>query len=174
MPTKVFHCPIEPIVRLMWHPVQKRTPLCYSTSRRCLQRSSIVFMSGKFMQSGAPTGWNQWSRKPCNVFSFFHLSFLNPAKLLSTNLLTSMFHRHMFTKFIREVGALTSDETSFLNSRNVCCKGQCKCSNGKPPFNCFVRPCSHAKCSAATTCVDNYCGGCSAECVSKTGLSFQS
>jgi hypothetical protein len=63
-----------------------------------------------------------------------------------------------------EVGQLTADERDFLMSREVCCGGSCECTDGTQPYNCLVDPCTVTPmCSAADTCVANYCGGCVAE-----------
>ena len=43
-----------------------------------------------------------------------------------------------------------------------------KCPDGKPFTQCKMAPCMTARCTAETTCVNDYCGGCYARCV-KTG-----
>lgn len=64
----------------------------------------------------------------------------------------------------RAATSLTASQTAFLNSREICCDGRCSC-RGAHRTPCFVAPCRFARpsCSAATKCVDNYCGGCRAE-----------
>lgn len=73
---------------------------------------------------------------------------------------------------IRPVSRLTSSETAFLESRQICCHGKCSCGGGlKSPVNCFVAPCRFAKppCADAEKCEDNYCGGCRAEWFTENG-----
>lgn len=66
---------------------------------------------------------------------------------------------------------LTPAEKLFLDTRNVCCKGKCRCADGKPPGRCFRQPCDGLEtCDEAAKCVDNYCGGCWAEFFTRTGM----
>jgi hypothetical protein len=66
---------------------------------------------------------------------------------------------------IQRYSDVTAVDRKFLETRQVCCNGQCKCSSKYQVFNCFVQPCKFAKppCKDAVKCVDNYCGGCFAE-----------
>jgi hypothetical protein len=66
---------------------------------------------------------------------------------------------------IQRYSDVTAVDRQFLETREVCCNGQCKCSPKLPMVNCFVEPCkvSKAPCEEAVKCGDNYCGGCSAE-----------
>jgi hypothetical protein len=66
---------------------------------------------------------------------------------------------------IQRYSDVTAADRRFLETRQVCCYGQCKCSPKCPVVNCFVQPCKFAKppCEDAVKCVDNYCGGCNAE-----------
>jgi hypothetical protein len=60
----------------------------------------------------------------------------------------------------------------FLNSRNLCCGGTCKCADGSQLVQCFRQPCSPpetAPCAEAVKCEDNYCGGCRAEWFDSAG-----
>lgn len=71
----------------------------------------------------------------------------------------------------REFSSLSAANKQFLNTRETCCFGSCKCLNA-PRVNCFVNPCRFAKrpCAEAVKCVDNYCGGCFAEWFTKDNL----
>jgi hypothetical protein len=64
---------------------------------------------------------------------------------------------------------LTAADRKFLETREVCCHGRCKCSPKYSLVNCFVEPCKVSKppCKEAVKCVDNYCGGCNAEWFTK-------
>jgi hypothetical protein len=64
---------------------------------------------------------------------------------------------------------VTAVDRKFLETREVCCNGQCKCSPKYKLVNCFVEPCkvSKAPCKEAVKCVNNYCGGCNAEWFTK-------
>jgi hypothetical protein len=66
---------------------------------------------------------------------------------------------------IQSYSDVSAADRKFLETRQVCCNGQCKCSSKYRVFNCFVQPCKFAKppCKDAVKCVDNYCGGCFAE-----------
>jgi hypothetical protein len=66
---------------------------------------------------------------------------------------------------IQRYNDVTAVDRKFLETRQVCCNGQCKCSSKYPVSKCFVQPCKLAKapCKDAVKCVDNYCGGCNAE-----------
>eukprot|EP00737_Agarophyton_chilense_P002818 gb/GEZJ01003242.1/.p1 GENE.gb/GEZJ01003242.1/~~gb/GEZJ01003242.1/.p1 ORF type:complete len:200 (-),score=16.51 gb/GEZJ01003242.1/:215-814(-) len=74
-------------------------------------------------------------------------------------------------QFIRKFNTLTNEDIQFLNTRQVCCNGSCKCVNA-PLVNCFRQPCSPPEeppCDEAAKCVDNYCGGCFAEWFTEEG-----
>eukprot|EP00171_Calliarthron_tuberculosum_P003241 IDg3241t1 len=71
---------------------------------------------------------------------------------------------------IRQISTLTKDERNFLDRRQHCCNGQCRCANSNL-VQCFRRPCNmKPPCSTATKCYDNYCGGCGAEWFNKDHL----
>lgn len=60
--------------------------------------------------------------------------------------------------------ALTPEHRAFLDTRYVCCGGDCACTDGSQPVNCFVDPCEVSSCNVAgASCRSNYCGGCHAE-----------
>eukprot|EP00737_Agarophyton_chilense_P004908 gb/GEZJ01006653.1/.p1 GENE.gb/GEZJ01006653.1/~~gb/GEZJ01006653.1/.p1 ORF type:complete len:200 (-),score=15.63 gb/GEZJ01006653.1/:177-776(-) len=74
-------------------------------------------------------------------------------------------------QFIRKFETLAKEDVQFLNTRQLCCNGRCKCLNGLL-VNCFRQPCSPPEeppCEEAAQCVDNYCGGCFAEWFTKEG-----
>lgn len=58
---------------------------------------------------------------------------------------------------------ITKKGQKFLDERDLCCKGQCRCAAAQRSA-CLVSPCSVArpKCPV-DKCVDNFCGGCKAE-----------
>ncbi|HET9955868.1 MAG TPA: hypothetical protein VFQ61_15265 [Polyangiaceae bacterium] len=63
-----------------------------------------------------------------------------------------------------EWSSLTPDHSAFLNTRYVCCGGECSCTDGSQPVNCFVDPCQVSSCDVdGAKCQANYCGGCNAE-----------
>lgn len=69
-------------------------------------------------------------------------------------------------QFIRLYSSLTKAEITFLNTREVCCvRGVCKCADGSRPVACKRPPCEYIRppCPEATSCNDNFCGGCGAE-----------
>jgi hypothetical protein len=45
--------------------------------------------------------------------------------------------------------------------------GASGCPGGAAPANCLARPCSFTSCLVGQTCVDDYCGGCTARCVGR-------
>jgi hypothetical protein len=63
----------------------------------------------------------------------------------------------------RQVSALTDRDRAFLDGRNVCCGGACRCADGSQAVQCFAEPCSVAPECSEGECVANYCGGCNAE-----------
>src|SRR5512145_386167 len=59
---------------------------------------------------------------------------------------------------------LNAEHLAFLNSRYVCCGGECGCTDGSQPVNCLVDPCQVSSCDVdGAVCEANYCGGCNAE-----------
>jgi hypothetical protein len=67
---------------------------------------------------------------------------------------------------------VSDSDRAFLNSRSLCCGGQCKCADGTQLVQCFRQPCSPpetAPCAEAVKCEDNYCGGCRAEWFDSAG-----
>jgi hypothetical protein len=69
-----------------------------------------------------------------------------------------------------EFAALTQDDRAFLQSRFVCCGGDCACTDGTDPVNCLVDPCQVSSCGVPDAeCRANYCGGCNAEWYDATG-----
>jgi hypothetical protein len=55
---------------------------------------------------------------------------------------------------------------------HYCDKGKCVALNKPCPtplLNCFAEPCSVATCTSPSKCYDDYCGGCNAIFVDKTG-----
>ena len=70
----------------------------------------------------------------------------------------------------RRFGDLTDADLEFLYSRYNCCKGECVCTDGSQPVNCFVDPCQVSRCDVpGAECVSNYCGGCNAEWYDEMG-----
>ena len=61
------------------------------------------------------------------------------------------------------IADLTADESDFLWSRPLSCRGQAECADGSQPVSCLVDPCSNAPACLGGTCEDNYCGDCRAE-----------
>ncbi len=74
--------------------------------------------------------------------------------------------------FQAELRSLNKKQRNFILNRTLCCKGRCRCANGKPFVNCFVDPCkvSSAPCKEAVECVSNFCGGCNVEWFDEKGL----
>jgi hypothetical protein len=70
---------------------------------------------------------------------------------------------------IQPYSTVTAADRKFLETRKVCCNGQCKCSAKYPLVNCVLEPCrvSKAPCSEAVKCVNSYCGGSNAEWFTK-------
>ncbi|KAI0561713.1 Proteinase inhibitor I35b (TIMP) [Gracilaria domingensis] len=66
--------------------------------------------------------------------------------------------------------SLSPANREFLNSREVCCGGGCRCADGSELLDCTPRPCSTTEmpCEEAEKCVDNRCGDCTAEFFSST------
>lgn len=66
--------------------------------------------------------------------------------------------------------ALPPEHLAFLQSRYVCCGGECACADGSQPVNCFVDPCQVDSCEVeGAVCRANYCGGCNAEWYDPSG-----
>lgn len=63
--------------------------------------------------------------------------------------------------------SLTASQRSFLDTRQLCCKGKCRCANSNI-VTCIRAPCDprfeSPPCPPESVkCVDNFCGGCIAE-----------
>jgi hypothetical protein len=66
--------------------------------------------------------------------------------------------------------SLAPEHLAFLQSRYVCCGGECACADGSQPVNCFVDPCQVDSCDVeGAVCRANYCGGCNAEWYDASG-----
>lgn len=95
------------------------------------------------------------------LFLFPYLSVVKTIKLTEYCVIIPSI-----VKYIRHFSSLSEADKSFLDSRQICCNGVCKCANGDQPVSCFRPPCSPPEeppCEEAVKCVDNYCGGCVAE-----------
>jgi hypothetical protein len=67
--------------------------------------------------------------------------------------------------------SLPAEHLAFLQSRYVCCGGECACTDGSQPVNCLVDPCQVDSCDVeGAECRANYCGGCNAEWYDPSGV----
>lgn len=64
--------------------------------------------------------------------------------------------------FIKPVAMLSKAEKTFLDGRQIMCKGLTTCANGNTPAKCLRLACEFLTppCPDATTCIDNFCLGC--------------
>lgn len=74
--------------------------------------------------------------------------------------------------YVRQAKSVTAEELEFLNTREVCCGGVCKCTDGSFPAPCFVDPCSVVEPCFGAECVANFCADCGAEFYSADGMAL--